>query len=394
MLDLAEQYRTLQPEIDRVIQQVAAGGQYIMGPNVVEFERELGAFLGAPHALSCASGTDALFLALRALGVGPGDEVITSPFSFIATCEAISLCGAQPRFADVDPLTLNLDPDATEAAITPRTRVLLPVHLFGRPSALPEFLTLARRHGLAIVEDTAQGVAARHSGRACGTWGEAGCLSFFPSKNLGAMGDGGMVLCDDEALARQVDILRKHGGRVKYEHEVVGVNSRLDELQAAILRLKLQRLPAWTKARRQAAARYDALLADVEEVQIVGGPLADEPAGVYSVYHQYTVRLPHRDQVAAGMRERGVATMVYYPIPLHLQPVNRGLGYQPGSLPETEQAAREVLSLPISPELTEETQRVIVDALKASLSAARAPRPVNGQRSTNNPAASAAACAR
>jgi UDP-N-acetyl-3-dehydro-alpha-D-glucosamine 3-aminotranferase len=372
MLDLAEQYRTLQPEIDQVIQQVAAGGQYIMGPNVAAFEQELGASLGARHALSCASGTDALFLALRALGVGPGDEVLTSPFSFIATCEAISLCGAEPRFADIDPLTLNLDPAAAEAALSPRTRVLLPVHLFGRPAALPEFLALAQRRGLAMVEDTAQAVAARHSGRPCGTWGEAGCLSFFPSKNLGALGDGGMVLCADDRLAGQVDILRKHGGRIKYEHELVGINSRLDELQAAILRLKLQRLAVWTAARRQAAARYDALLAEVEEVRIVGGRLADEPAETYSVFHQYTVRLPHRDAVAAGMRERGVATMVYYPIPLHLQPVNRGLGYAPGSLPETELAAREVLSLPISPELTEETQRTVVAALKASLAAARA----------------------
>jgi dTDP-4-amino-4,6-dideoxygalactose transaminase len=377
MLDLAEQYRTLRPEIDRVIQEVAAGGHYIMGPNVTAFEGELGAYLGARHALSCASGTDALFLALRGLGIGPGDEVLTSPFSFIATCEAISLCGAEPRFAEIDPLTLNLDPAATEAAVTPRTRALLPVHLFGRPAALPELQAVARRHGLAMVEDTAQAVAARHSGRACGTWGEAGCLSFFPSKNLGALGDGGMVLCSDERLAGQVDVLRRHGGRVKYEHEQVGVNSRLDELQAAILRLKLQRLTAWTEARRAAAARYDALLAEVPEVRIVGGPLAEEPAGVYSVYHQYTVRLPRRDAVAAEMRERGVATMVYYPIPLHLQPVNRGLGYAAGSLPETERAAREVLSLPISPELTEGAQGKVVEALKESLAAAQTQVPVS-----------------
>jgi dTDP-4-amino-4,6-dideoxygalactose transaminase len=371
MLDLAAQYRTLQPEIDRVILEVGAGGQYIMGPNVAAFEVELARFLGAERALSCASGTDALFLALKGLGVGPGDEVLTTPFSFIATCEAISQCGAEPRFADVDPLTLNLEPDATAAAISPRTRVLLPVHLFGRPAALPRFMALAERFHLHVVEDVAQAVAARHSGRACGAWGDAGCLSFFPSKNLGAMGDGGMVLCHDEELYTQIDTLRKHGGRVKYVHERVGVNSRLDELQAAVLRLKLGRLLEWTEARREAARRYDALLAGVTEVSIVGGRLNAEPPELYSVYHQYTVRLPERDAVAATMRERGVATMVYYPIPLHLQPVNRGLGYEPGSLPEAERAAREVLSLPISPEITAETQQAVVEALKAGLAAAR-----------------------
>jgi dTDP-4-amino-4,6-dideoxygalactose transaminase len=371
MLDLAEQYRTLQPEIDRVMQEVAASGHYVMGPQVAAFEQELAAFLGAPRALGCASGTDALYLSLRALGIGPGDDVLTSPFSFIATSGAISLCGARPIFADVDPLTLNLDPGAAEAALTPRTRVLLPVHLFGRPAALPGLLALAHRHGLALVEDTAQAVGARHSGRACGTWGEAGCLSFYPSKNLAGMGDGGMVLCVDEALHERADMLRKHGGRAKYEHELMGVNSRLDELQAAILRVKLRRLAAWTEARRQAAARYDALLAAVPEVKIVGGELAAEAAEVYSVYHQYTVRMPRRDAVAAEMRERGVATMIYYPIPLHLQAVNRHLGYQEGSLPEAERAAREVLSLPISPELKRETQETVVAALKAALAASQ-----------------------
>jgi dTDP-4-amino-4,6-dideoxygalactose transaminase len=369
MLDLAEQYRTLQPEIDLVMREVAASGHYIMGPHVAAFEQELAAFLGAPRALGCASGTDALFLSLRSLGVGRGDHVLTSPFSFIATSGAIFLCGARPIFADVDPLTLNLDPGAAEVALTPQTRVLLPVHLFGHPAPLPELLALAGRHGLAMVEDTAQAVGARHSGRACGTWGEAGCLSFYPSKNLGGMGDGGMVLCAGEALHEWVDMLRKHGGRAKYEHELMGVNSRLDELQAAILRVKLRRLAAWTEARRQAAARYDALLAEVPEVRIVGGDLAAEAAEVYSVYHQYTVRVPRRDAVAAGMRERGVATMVYYPIPLHLQAVNRHLGYREGSLPEAERAAREVLSLPISPELEEETQETVVAVLKAALAA-------------------------
>ncbi len=371
MLDLAAQYRTLQPEIDRVLLEVAAGGQYIMGPNVAAFERELGQFLGAPHALSCASGTDALYLALKGLGVGPGDEVLTTPFSFIATCEAISLCGATPRFADVDPLTLNIAPAAVETALSPRTRVLLPVHLFGRAAALPELAGLARRHGLAMVEDGAQAVGARHSGRACGAWGEAGCLSFFPSKNLGAMGDGGMVLCADEPLRDEIDVLRKHGGRVKYVHERVGVNSRLDELQAAVLRLKLGHLTEWTEARRRAAAHYDTLLEPIEETRIVGGRLADEPAEWYSVFHQYTIRLPRRDAVAAAMRERGVATMVYYPIPLHLQPVNQPLGYAAGSMPEAERAAHEVLSLPISPEITPETQQAVVDALKAALAATR-----------------------
>jgi dTDP-4-amino-4,6-dideoxygalactose transaminase len=359
------------------MREVAAGGQYVMGANVGAFEREVAAYLGAPRALGCASGTDALYLALKALGIGPGDQVLTTPFSFIATCEAISLCGAEPRFADVDPLTLNLDPEAATAAVTPRTRALLPVHLFGRPADLPALMRLARRHDLAVVEDCAQAIGARHLGPgapgagACGIWGDAGCFSFFPSKNLGAMGDGGLVLCAGETLNAHVDLLRRHGGRVKYEHEIVGVNSRLDELQAAILRVKLKHLPAWTEARRQAAARYDALLAGIDEVSIVGGPLAAEAETVHSVYHQYTIRVPRRDEVAAGMRERGVSTMVYYPIPLHLQPVNRALGYRPGSMPEAERAAHEVLSLPMGPELTAETQEQVVAALKASLAASR-----------------------
>lgn len=368
MLDLAAQYRSLQPEIDRAMTEVAASGHYIMGPQVAALEQELAAFLGSPCALGCASGTDALYLSLKALGIGPGDDVLTSPFSFIATSGAIALCGARPVFADVDPITLNLNPCAAEAAVTARTRALLPVHLFGVPAALPELLALARARGLALVEDAAQAVGALHSGRACGTWGDAGCLSFYPSKNLGAMGDGGMVLCADPALRDLVDVLRKHGGRVKYEHERQGVNSRLDELQAAILRVKLRRLEAWTEARRQVAARYDALLAALPEVRIVGGELSADAPGIYRVYHQYTVRLPRRDAVAAAMRERGVATMVYYPIPLHRQAVNGHLGYQEGSLPEAERAAQEVLSLPISPELTEETQHAVVTALKAALS--------------------------
>jgi dTDP-4-amino-4,6-dideoxygalactose transaminase len=370
MMDLAEQYRTLQPEIDRVMREVAASGHYILGPHVAEFEHELAAFLGAPRALGCASGTDALILSLKALGVGPGDEVVTSPFSFIATSGAISLCGAQPVFADVDPLTLNPDPRAAEAAVTLRTRALLPVHLFGRPAAMPELLALSRRRGLALVEDAAQAVGARHSGRACGTWGDAGCFSFYPSKNLGAMGDGGMVLCADPALHERVDLLRRHGGRARYEHERLGMNSRLDEVQAAILRVKLRRLAQWTEARRQAAARYDALLAEIPDLSIVGGALAAEPPAVYTVYHQYTVRVPHRDAVATAMKEQGVATMVYYPIPLHLQVVNQHLGYREGSMPEAERAAREVLSLPISPELTEQTQVAVVTALKTALAAA------------------------
>ncbi len=369
MLDLAEQYRTLEPEIDRAMREVAASGHYILGPNVAAFEQELAAFLDAPRALGCASGTDALLLSLKVLEIGPGDEVLTSPFSFIATSGAISLCGARPVFVDVDPLTLNLDPRAAEAAVTSRTRVILPVHLFGRPAALPDLLALCRRRGLAMVEDAAQAVGARHSGRACGTWGDAGCLSFYPSKNLGAMGDGGIVLCRDQALHEQVDLLRRHGGRGRYEHERLGMNSRLDELQAAILRVKLRRLALWTEARRHAAVRYDALLADLPEVRIVGGELTAETSEIYSVYHQYTVRVPRRDAVAAAMREQGVATMVYYPIPLHLQAVNRNLGYREGSLPEAEAAAREVLSLPISPELTEQQQIAVVTALKTTLAA-------------------------
>jgi len=346
ILDLTVQYGALKAEIDAAVTGVFAGGHFINGPNVAALEEEIAAYVGTRFAVALNSGTDALHLALRALDVGPGDEVVTTPFSFVATTEAIGIVGATPVFADVDPSTYNLDPAKLSASIGPRTKAILPVHLYGAPSAMDEIEAVARRHGVAIVEDCAQAIGADFGGRRVGSFGAAGCFSFFPSKNLGAYGDGGMLTTDDEALARRVRALRAHGGRVKYHHEELGINSRLDEVQAAILRVKLPHLERWTAARRSVARAYGAALADLGAVQTP----AHDPGGRH-VYHQYTIALDERDRVQASLRAAGVQTMIYYPVPLHLQEVHRALGYAHGDFPNAERAAARVLSLPVYPEL-------------------------------------------
>ncbi len=341
--DLKEQYRTLREQMLRAVDDVFSSGHFINGPNVKALEAEVAQYVGAAHGVALNSGTDALHLALRALDIGAGDEVITSPFTFVATTEAIGIVGATPVFVDIDPRTYNLDTRQIEAAITPRTRAILPVHLYGCPAPMDEIVAIAERHNLAIVEDCAQSIGATIGDKFTGTFGKFGCYSFFPSKNLGAYGDGGMLVTDDQALADRARSLRGHGGRVKYHHEELGVNSRLDEVQAAILRVKLPYLEAWIEKRRAAAGRYTAAFAG-SDLQV---PV--EPADARHVYHQYTLRVPDRDRVQQDLKAAGVESMIYYPVPLHLQKVHATLGLREGAFPQSELAAREVLSIPMFP---------------------------------------------
>lgn len=345
MVDLRAEVPLFEGELLRAFGEVLRSGQYILGPNTRALEGEVAAYCGARHAVACASGTDALHLALRALGIGPGDEVVTTAFTFIGTAEAIVYTGATPVFADVREDTFNLDPAAVAAAITPRTRAILPVHLYGRLADMAGIAAVAERAGVPIVEDCAQSIGAARGGRRCGTFGAAGCFSFYPSKNLGAFGDAGMVTTDDDALADAVRALRNHGSRRQYEHEVVGFNSRLDELQAVALRAKLPHLASFNRLRREHAAAY--------AERLRGLPLALPDPGDEGehVFHQYTVRTPRRDEVRSALEAAGIASAVYYPIPVHRQKpfaaACAGL-----SLPVTERLAREVLSLPMYPRLT------------------------------------------
>jgi dTDP-4-amino-4,6-dideoxygalactose transaminase len=346
--DLKEQYRTLREQMLRAVDDVFTSGHFINGPNVKALEAEVAAYLGV---------ADALHVALRALDIGPGDEVITTPFTFVATTEAIGIVGATPVFVDIDPRTYNLDVRQIEAAITPRTRAILPVHLYGCPAPIDDIMLIAQRHGLAVVEDCAQSIGATAGGKFTGTFGTFGCFSFFPSKNLGAYGDGGMLVTSDKELADRARSLARHGGRVKYYHEELGLNSRLDEVQAAILRVKFPHLETWISSRRAAAGRYTAAFAG-SDLQV---PFELDDAR--HVYHQYTLRVPDRDRVQQELKAGGVETMVYYPVPLHLQQVHAKLGLREGTFPESERAAREVLSIPMYPELTADLQQQVVDAV-------------------------------
>ncbi|AGY56715.1 DegT/DnrJ/EryC1/StrS family aminotransferase [Gloeobacter kilaueensis] len=361
MLDLQAQYWALADELNAAVQRTMAAGQYILGPEVKKLEADIARYCGTRFAVGVNSGTDALYLALRALEIGPGDEVITTPFTFIATTEAIGAVGATPVFVDIDPHTFNLDVAQVEAKITPQTRALLPVHLYGQTCEMDSLVAIARRHGLRIVEDCAQAIGASWRGQAAGALGDIGCFSFFPSKNLGCYGDGGMAVTSDPVLAERIEILRRHGGKKKYHHTELGVNSRLDELQAAILNVKFPHLDAWNAARRERARTYNQLLAGSGIA--CPGELADSEC----VYHQYTVRVPDRERVQAELKAAGVASMVYYPIPLHLQEVHRNLGYGAGDFPVAEQAAREVLSLPIYPEISFDEQSLVAQALIAAV---------------------------
>jgi dTDP-4-amino-4,6-dideoxygalactose transaminase len=357
ILDLVPQYQTLKADIDAAIHNVLENGNFIMGPNVGAFEQEIAAYLGADHTVALNSGTDALHLALRALDVGPGDEVITSPFTFIATGEAIGLVGATPVFVDIEPSTFNIDSSLIERAITPRTRAILPIHLYGKPADMRTIMGIARERRIPVIEDCAQAIGAHIDGRKAGTIGDVGCFSFFPSKNLGAYGDGGLITTSDARLAERVRMLRVHGAKQKYYHQELGINSRLDEIQAAILRIKLPHLDAWNAKRRDIALRYTAALKHA----VIQTP--EEGLSEQHVYHQYTVRVHDRDQVQRKLRDAGIQTMIYYPVPLHEQSVYSSLQLRPNSLPHSEQASREVLSLPIYPELALSDQERVIETL-------------------------------
>ena len=377
ILDLKPQYESLKAEINEAIARVVESGQFIMGPDVKLFEQEVAAYLGVKHAIAVNSGTDALFISLRALGIGSGDEVITTPFTFFATAEAISHVGATPVFVDIDERTFNFNPDLIEKQITERTKAILPVHLFGRPAEMGKIMALAKKHNLKVVEDCAQSFGARYQGncntcdgscqpqayvgKQTGTIGDIGAYSFFPSKNLGAYGDGGLIATNDDTLAECARMLRVHGSRKKYYNEVVGYNSRLDTLQAAILRVKLPHIDTWNEGRRSVAQRYNELLKEIPGVVI-----PDKSPCPEHVYHQYTIRIlgGKRNALQQHLTEAGISTMVYYPVPVHCLPIYIDLGY---TLATAEMAAQEVLSLPIWPDMAFEVQEQVVDTLKSFL---------------------------
>jgi len=368
LIDLVEQHATIREEVRDAVDAVFSSQRFILGDEVTALEQEVSAYCDARHAIGCASGTDALVLALMALEIGPGDEVITSPFTFFATASAIHRVGATPVFADIDPKTFNIDPNAVSAAITPRTKAILPVHLFGQCAEMEPLWRLAVRHGLAIVEDAAQAIGATYCGRHAGVLGTIACFSFFPTKNLGGAGDGGMLATDDTDLDVRLRRLRVHGDVGRYEHLEVGLNSRLDALQAAVLRVKLRHLEDWTNGRRKNAARYQQGLSSAGiEASI---ELPSETPGSRHVYNQYCIRVGEgrRDVVLSSLQSKQIGCAVYYPKPLHLQPCFAHLGHRAGEFPESEAAAGEVLALPIYAELGETRQeRVIasvVDAVK------------------------------
>lgn len=359
ILDLKTQYDQLRDEIAAAIQGVLESGAFVLGPDVKALEQEVADYCRCRHGVGVASGTDALRLSLAALEIGAGDEVITTPFTFVATANTISHSGARPVFVDIDPLTYNLDPALVAAAVTPATKAIVPVHLYGQPAEMDAIMAIAEQHGLAVIEDAAQAIGAEYQGRRAGSIGHVGCLSFYPTKNLGAYGDAGMVVTNDAALADKLDVLRRQGGKTKYFHQVLGFNSRLDTMQAAVLRVKLRYLERWQEARRAAARRYTELLA------ASGAPVVTPYVrpDVRHVYHQYTIRAPQRDALAQHLQQRGVGTMIYYPLPLHLQGLYRDLGMAEGSLPHAEAAGHEVLSLPMFPELSVAQQEEIVAAI-------------------------------
>ena len=361
LLDLQGQYRPLRDEILSAIARVSDSQRFIGGPEVEGLEREIAARLGVAQAVGLSSGTDALLVALMALGVGPGDEVIVPTFSFFATAGAVSRVGATPRFVDVDPLTYNVDPRAAEAAIGPRTRAIIPVHLYGQCAEMDPILDTAARRGIAVIEDAAQAIGATYKGREAGSMGIAGCFSFFPSKNLGAFGDAGLLTTNDERLAHEVRLLRNHGAEPKYFHKRIGANFRLDALQAAVLRVKLPHLDRWTAMRRANADRYDRLFGESSAASRITLPARAADRG--HIFNQYVVRVPDRDEVRARLDAAGIGTEIYYPVPFHLQECFAPLGHRAGDFPEAEAAAAETLALPIYSELTEAQQREVVDAL-------------------------------
>jgi dTDP-4-amino-4,6-dideoxygalactose transaminase len=358
LVDLKAQYRSIRPLVDAAIRRVIKRSTFILGPEAAQFEQAFAQYIGAKRAVGVASGTAALQLALLACGIGQGDEVITTAFTFVATAETVSHTGAKPVFVDIDPRTYNLDPNRVEAALTPSTRAIVLVHLYGQPAEMESLLDIARRHDLWLIEDAAQAHGAAYQGRRCGSIGHLACFSFYPAKNLGAYGDGGAVTGNDENLLAKVCKLRDHGRTSKYQHDELGYGERLDALQAAVLGVKLSYLDEWNEARRRNANLYTKLLEDSEVVTPV------EASDTHHVYHQFVVRTPRRDALVAHLQAHGIEVGIHYPLPLHRQPVYLKLGYADVVLPEAERAASEVLSLPMYPELTMEQVGYVVERVK------------------------------
>ncbi|AKG53559.1 pleiotropic regulatory protein [Dehalogenimonas sp. WBC-2] len=360
IFDPIAQLQPIRAEINEAIKRVLDSGQFILGPEVESFESEIATYLDTKYAIGVASGTDALHLSLLACDIGPGDEVITTPFTFFATVEAIVHCGARPVFVDINPVTCNMDHYLLEAAITPKTKAILPVHLYGHPCNMNSIMDIAQKHGLKVVEDCAQSLGAEYSGTKVGSIGDAGCLSFFPSKNLGAYGDGGMVVTNNPVIAERVRSLRKHGAKKAYYHEESGFNSRLDALQAAILRVKLKHLPEWISKRQKVASIYSSALHDIEG--LISLPSISEG----QAWNYYTIRLSNLDRgnLQMFLTDRGIQTAVYYPLSLHLQVAMKEYGYQIGDFPIAEQAQNEVLSLPMYPELTQNQIDTIAQSIR------------------------------
>lgn len=360
-LDLKAQFASIRSEVMEAVTQVMESQHFILGPEVEALEREVGVLTGCNYAIGCASGSDALILSLLALEIGRGDEVITTPFTFVASAGSIARVGAKPVFADIDPESFNISPRAIDKVITPRTKAIMPVHLFGLAANMDEIQDVAAAHRIPVIEDAAQAIGARYEGRAVGSLGVMGCFSFFPSKNLGGAGDGGMITTNDVALADRLRVLRVHGARKKYEYEVLGMNSRLDALQAAILRVKLRHLEPWASARQANAQTYRDLFREFRSQTMVKAP--ETPNSYKHVYNQFTIRVSDRDGLQVHLKQRGIPTEIYYPRPLHLQRAFAYLGHKNGDFPASEIASSEVLSLPIYPELTEEQQRSVVGAI-------------------------------
>ena len=361
-LDLKAQYAGIREEVTAAVDRVLESQIFIMGPEVSAFEEEIKAQVGCEHVFGCASGSDALLMALMALGVGPGDEVITVPFTFVATVGAIARLHARTVFVDVDPVTFNLDPNNLERAITPKTKAIIPVHLFGLCADMDAILEVAHRRGIPVVEDAAQAIGAKFRGRVAGSMGTFGCFSFFPSKNLGGAGDGGLITTNDAELAAKLKLLRNHGSKTKYDYVLLGINSRLDALQAAILRVKLKHLERWAEGRRRNAARYREL---IREFGLSGSvTLPSEPEGSFHVYNQFTIRSAQRDGLKEYLQGRGIPSEIYYPHALHRQPAFAELGYTTGAFPESERCSGEVLSLPIYPELKDEHLLAVVQGIR------------------------------
>lgn len=363
LLDLNAQYQTISDEINAAVLSVLESQQFILGPEVKALESEIAKYCGTAHAVGCASGSDAILLALMALEVGPGDEVVTSPFTFFATAGSIVRLGARPVFVDIDEQSYNIDPSLLTKALTNRTKAILPVHLFGECAGIDQIKAAVSGRSIPIIEDAAQAIGATYFGRPAGGLGLAACFSFYPSKNLGGAGDGGMLTTDDAEFAEKLRVLRGHGARKKYFHEYVGMNSRLDSLQAAILRVKLRHLDDWAAGRRANADRYRSLFARTKLLENGKVKLPSESAGCFHVYNQFVIRTEERDKLQGYLKEKGIGTEVYYPMSLHLQQCFKSLGYRQGDFPESERATKEALAIPVYPELSGEDQEYVVHTI-------------------------------